>query len=565
MTVPSAPSLPSSIPSTRARPKLRIGVLDLLSDAAPQSLGESIYARHFRTQFTSITPQAVSVWCRRMGHEVTYAAYCGDRTPESLLPDEMDYLFVCAYTKAAPLAYALARRYGKEGVRTVLGGPHARSFPDDALRFFDWVVGDCDQQLVADLLDGQYPRSVACSSGRNLVDFPSVEERMPELERSSLRREGRTFWRSIPLLASVGCPYTCDFCVDWDSTYVRIEDDHLRRDLEYIADHHPDVVLGFHDPNFAIQFDATMRVLESIEPERRLPYVMESSLSVLKDDRLPRLRDTRCAYIAAGIESWQEYSGKAGAGRSNGPEKLHSVSQRFEKLRDHVYGFQGNFVLGTDADQGPEPAQLTKQFIREHPYVWPGINIPTPFGGTPLFDQLRSEGRLLETMPFLFYYNPYLVFRPKHYGVLEYYEMLDDVFREMNTAGAWARRLTNGTHWIVKAIHSVQAAGAWSERSEFRRIARLLRRDPDLLAFHEGERRELPAFYRRRFDQRLGRYADLLDEADRTPDLRAGAFPRIDWVRGGAAPEPGSAGQSVAAAGAGAQDLVALGVASAPA
>jgi hypothetical protein len=40
----------------------------------------------------------------------------------------------------------------KEGTLTVIGGPHARSFPADCMRFFDWVVLERDKVLIGDLL-----------------------------------------------------------------------------------------------------------------------------------------------------------------------------------------------------------------------------------------------------------------------------------------------------------------------------------------------------------------------------------------------------------------------------
>ena len=560
MFSPKCPSDESNPRRSGSPPrKLKIGVLDLLSDAAPQSFGERLYGAHFRKQFTSITPQAVSVWCRQMGHDVVYATYHGNEAPHALIPDEVDVIFVCAYTKAAPLAYALAKYFRQHGALTVLGGAHARSFPDDALRFFDWVIGDCDRELIDDLLSGQYPRSTAISSGRTLEDFPSVEERLPELRASSLSEKDRTFWQAVPLLASVGCPYTCDFCVDWNSRYVRLPSEHLRRDLEFLADHFPKVIVGYHDPNFAVQFDQTMDVLESIEPDRRLPYVMESSLSVLKESRMQRLKDTRCAYAVAGIESWQEYSSKAGTGRSSGRDKLEAVTAQFDKLRHFVNGFQGNFVLGTDADAGRDPAELTREFIRRNPQVWPGINIPTPFGGTPLFDELLQGDRVLRELPFLFYYNPYLVFVPKHYGVIEYYDLLIEVFEEMNTLGSWRRRLSNGTHWLVKAIHSVQAAGARSEVKEFKRIRQLLATDSNFLAFHERRSDRLPDFYQHRFEQRLGQYSELLSIDEQRPHFEVDALLKIEWQREGDAQTfAGPKGVSLASSQPGHSELVEL-------
>ena len=117
----------------------RIGVLELLADAAPRGW-DRVYASQFRRHFVSITPQAVAVWCRQLGHDVVYATYYGQSDPAGLLPADLDVVFVSAYTKASALAYALARLFRARGTLTVLGGPHASAFPDDCLRFFDIVV-----------------------------------------------------------------------------------------------------------------------------------------------------------------------------------------------------------------------------------------------------------------------------------------------------------------------------------------------------------------------------------------------------------------------------------------
>jgi hypothetical protein len=511
-----APSIRRSTAAGTRR--LRVGVLDLLYDTAPQGWGDSIYSRHFRRQFTSIMPQAVAVWSRQLGHRVSYATYYGQADPLRLLPGELDVLFVCAYTRASALAYALSRQFRWRGTLTVLGGPHARAFPQDALRFFDLVVGDCDRQLVADVLAGRFDPPRAVTSSRTLEDLPSVEERLPELRQSSLG-DGRSLWRSVPILTSLGCPYACDFCVDWNTHYRRVADERLIGDLRFVSEHLPRTIVGFHDPNFGVQFDRTMEAIESVPEERRTPYVMESSLSVLKESRIERLGRSRCVYIASGIESWAEYSRKAAAGGMRARDKLASVVRQFELLREHVEGFQANFVFGTDADRGHEPVELTKELVRSLPFVWPGVNIPTPFGGTPLFDRYRREGRMLETLPFAFYYNPYLTFVPAHYSPAALYDHLIDLFSLMTSLPTWVRRLTSKAHPLVRLVHSVQAFGAHHELAEFRRIRRLLHSDAGFRAFHDGRSRELPTFYRSRLARRLGRYAELLDDDDLRPRL----------------------------------------------
>src|SRR5262249_43583582 len=201
-------------------------------------------------------------------------------------------------------AYALSAIFKKRGTLTVIGGPHARAFPADCTRFFDIVVRDCDRILIDDILHRRFDPPAMVSSGRPLTEFPSVEQRMPEIRIAAFHR-GRPLLTSIvPMLSSIGCPYTCDFCVDWNSTYFALSPEHPRADLDYLPRHYPRLIVGYHDPNFAVRFDATMDAIASLPEGRRNPYIMESSLSILKSGRLGRLTETNCVYVAPGIESW---------------------------------------------------------------------------------------------------------------------------------------------------------------------------------------------------------------------------------------------------------------------
>src|SRR4030095_12509491 len=158
----------------------------------------------------------------------------------------------------------------------------------------------------------------------------------------------------------------------------------LREDLRYVSRHLPGILVSFHDPNFGVKFDEVLNLIEEIPADRRNPYVMESSLSILRGPRLHRLRETNCIYVAPGVESWTGYSNKSGVGRSLGEVKLASVVEHFQELHRYVPGLQANFLFGTDDDQGDEPVELTRRFIGRLPFVWPPLNHPIPFGGTPM-------------------------------------------------------------------------------------------------------------------------------------------------------------------------------------
>jgi hypothetical protein len=92
---------------------------------------------------------------------------------------------------------------------------------------------------------------------------------------------------TIPMLAS-GCPDQCDFCIDWDNAHRQLPTDRLTADLHCLAGRLSDSVIALHDPNFAVKFDQVFDVLESMRP----PYMMERSLTVLREQRQARLKET---------------------------------------------------------------------------------------------------------------------------------------------------------------------------------------------------------------------------------------------------------------------------------
>ncbi len=128
--------------------KLRIGILDLVTKAPTRSM----WARVMHANFASIMPQMLGAWCKQDGHDVKLMCYTGfEKLPEDL-PKDVDLFFISAFSHAAQLTYALSNLLRSRGVVTVLGGPHARCYPQDAVKYFDYVVGFTDRTLVREIL-----------------------------------------------------------------------------------------------------------------------------------------------------------------------------------------------------------------------------------------------------------------------------------------------------------------------------------------------------------------------------------------------------------------------------
>jgi hypothetical protein len=419
--------------------------------------------------------------------------------------------------------YALAKLYRQAGTRTVIGGPHAIAFPRDCLRFVDLVVRECDQALIADILRGAFDPGSIVSSPRPFADVPIVEERLPEIRASAFAWGGRPFTATtIPLLASVGCPYSCDFCIDGERPYRLLSLDRLTADLRYVAAHCPGVMVGFHDPNFAVKFDQVLDVMESVPSASRSPYIVETSLAILRGARVRRLGATNCASVAPGVESWSAYSSKAGVGRLTGGTKVARLVEHFTLLHEQVPYLQANFLFGLDDDAGDEPVVLTKEFMSRTPFVWPVVNLPHPFGGTPLFERYRRDGRILTAMPFSFYYSPYLVTTLRNYTPLGYYEKLIELFEHFTSRAMLRLRLATARSPFVCLAHVVRTRVKRRRLRAFRRLADMLTSDPQFRAFHEGRSSVLPEFYHHEYERMLGSFAPLMSREDRIPDGACG-------------------------------------------
>lgn len=505
---------------------MKVGILDLQGYPA-QDAWEYLDCFWSNKQFISLTDQTISVWCRQLGHQTYYAAYYGWGDPLDALPTDLDLIFISAHTYLAPLAYALGRLYRLRRVRTVIGGPHAKAYPEDSLRFFDLVVRECDQSLITDILSGQFPPGSILSSARPYQNIPTIEERLPELRRSAFLKGRPHLGSFIPMLASIGCPYDCNFCVDWSNAYRLLDPEQLAADLQFASRRFPGVKLVFHDPNFGVRFEPLMQAFETVPPSKRNPYGMECSLSLLRPERIARLKETNCVFVLPSIESWSgEYAHKIGPGWTQTFDlKFERLVNEYNELTRQFYYVGTNFIFGLDSDAGDAPFEATKEFMRRAPFVWPVLHIPMPFGGTPFQARLLREGRILEHMPFMFYKIPYLSLLLKNYDPITYYEKMADLF-DFSASPELLRRRLKARNPLVAAVYLLVSGTNKRRANLFRQMAQRLRQDRDAMAFQMGESPLLPEFYARIYQRKMGHYAQLLPLDEMThPILHNGYLP----------------------------------------
>ncbi|HOW18804.1 MAG TPA: cobalamin-dependent protein, partial [Phycisphaerae bacterium] len=74
-----------------------------------------------------------------------------DASDRCLRRGHYDLVCVTAYSSGATRAYEIAEQCRREGIPTIMGGPHASAVPEEAARYFDAVAvgGEASIQVVA--------------------------------------------------------------------------------------------------------------------------------------------------------------------------------------------------------------------------------------------------------------------------------------------------------------------------------------------------------------------------------------------------------------------------------
>ncbi|MGH7455378.1 MAG: B12-binding domain-containing radical SAM protein, partial [bacterium] len=371
--------------------KLRIGVIDLVTKAPTRAL----FARVMHANLVSIMPQVVATWCEEEGHDVTFVCYTGFENLLEELPENVDLVFIGAFSQAAQLSYALSNLFRSKGAVTVLGGPHARCYPQDAQKYFDYVLGFTDKALIRDVLQdcsAHRPTGVCLAASQQPLTLPGVRERWRFIE-PTLRKA--PLIKIVPMLGSLGCPYTCSFCIDATVPYQPLDFEVMKGDLRFLLQKFPRPRVGWHDPNFGVRFDDYMDAIEEAVPPNRIDFIAESSLSLLAEPHLKRLQRNGFKAILPGIESWYDLGNKSKSGALKGMDKVRQVADHVNMILRYIPYIQTNFVLGLDVDEGLEPFELTKRFIDMAPGAFPGYSLLSAFGqAAPLNLEYQSAGRV---------------------------------------------------------------------------------------------------------------------------------------------------------------------------
>jgi radical SAM superfamily enzyme YgiQ (UPF0313 family) len=298
-----------------------------------------------------------------------------------------DLVAISVETYTAKRAYQIASEYRKRRVPVVMGGFHASLAPQEVARYAEAVViGEAEAiwpRVIDDARHGRLEKIYRQESRPSLADLKP--------NRSIFL--GKRYLPIGLIEAGRGCHFKCEFCAVqkvFNNTQTRRPIDTILREIEQVR--HDKKLFFFVDDNITSNIAEAKEFFRALAP-LRIRWVSQSSINAAHDEEfLALLAASGCMGVLIGFESLD-------------PQNLREMNKSFNtmrggfekalaNLRRHRIRVYGTFIFGYDRDT-PESFSRTVRFAREQSMYIAAFNHLTPFPGTPLYDRLKAEGRLL--------------------------------------------------------------------------------------------------------------------------------------------------------------------------
>jgi radical SAM superfamily enzyme YgiQ (UPF0313 family) len=351
-----------------------------------------------------------------------------------------DLVGITAITGTAPRAFEIAERFRARGAAVVLGGVHSTLQTEESLRYANAVVRGYAERtwprLLRDFAAGRLDRVY-----EDLL--PLDPKLIVSPDRSGIHRRDYLAWCTVEM--SRGCSNQCDFCISH-----RFHRTHVCRPIdetiEEVKSLRSKIVL-FLDPNLIGNREHAKEFFTEFAKLRKW-WVGCASLDVVDDPELLSVITTSgCRGLLMGFESIRPET-LAGMGKTKNLGKCYR--QVVDILHDHGILVQACFVFGFDSDDS-SVFDETSDYIVDARFDLPQVSIYTPFPGTPVFDKLDLEGRIL-TRNWSLYNGQNVVFRPLRMTATELERGTNLVRKRAYSWGALARRLFVKPLWVKPLV-----------------------------------------------------------------------------------------------------------------
>jgi len=329
-------------------------------------------------------PLAIAVLSSLTPPEVERVFY--DDRLESIPYDEpTDLVAVNVESYSAKRAYQVAEQYRRRGVPVVMGGFHATLMPDEAAEHADAVVVGAAEPLWPTVLEdfkrGEMKKKYVYGKGN---DFS------PLLPDRSIYR-GKKYTKVTLIEAGRGCPFHCEFCSIcqfFNRKYFPRPVEDVVRELKALKAKR----VFFIDDNLVVDREHTKALMTAIRP-LNVQWVGQVSLNIAKNtEMLGLMKESGCLGVLIGFESLDR--GNLEAMGKDVNAVVRDYDESLKVIKKYGLAIYATFMFGYDNDTEESFQEALKFALRQN-FFFMAFNHLVPFPGTPLYDRMKREGRLL--------------------------------------------------------------------------------------------------------------------------------------------------------------------------
>ncbi len=379
---------------------------------------------------------------------------------------DADLVGITAVTASVNRAYEIAALYREKGIPVVLGGIHASSMPEEALRYVDSVViGEAEgswPKLLEDFENGRL-RQIYTSG------LSDLKNALPA--RHDLFHPGYYF---ASIQTSRGCPMDCEFCSvpSFNGNKYRLRDPKsvvdeiasVPHSLLYFVD---DNLIGYNknaEDHAAAIFEGMIR--RNLKKE----WFAQTSLNIIEKPELLKLaRKSGCRMLLIGIEAENDEALKDSNKKVNLRLGVDNYKKAFRMIHRHGIAVLGAFIYGMDSDT-PEALENRTRYILSSSVDVTQASVMTPLPGTRLFEKIKQEGRLLcRDFPkdWQHFHFSDVVFNPCRMTPKELAESTNRAYREICSMSTLRKKFIR-TWWNTRSLRS--AVWAWNSNLNYRSV-----------------------------------------------------------------------------------------------
>ena len=311
-----------------------------------------------------------------------------------ILKEAPDLIAFSSLTARINETYQLADKFRAANVTVVIGGLHVTALPEEAKAHADSVIqGEGEiiwNQLLTDFENNKL-KPLYSSLAHTRYSYHFDSDKIPKYELLDIDNYNR-----LTLQTTRGCPLHCTFCAASRtiSSYKKKPMPQIERELNRIFEVWSRPFIELADDNTFVDKGWSRQLLHLFSGYR-MKWFTETDISIAEDEHLLELlAKSNCAQVLIGLETAQA-SALKGMDRNNWKLKqFDKYLKSIERIQSYGISVNGCFILGFDTDTSAT-FKHTEQFIKDSSLSEVQITLLTPFPGTDLHRQLKSQNRLI--------------------------------------------------------------------------------------------------------------------------------------------------------------------------